>query len=105
MNQTQIIHIGGGKRLPSNDIIMCKADVNYTTIYLQDGSSILTATNIGKIAGRMKDLSFYQPHRSYIINLNYVKGFEKDTLRIEMQNELKVVLSRRRAKEFTLLGY
>jgi DNA-binding LytR/AlgR family response regulator len=105
MNQHQTVHVGGRIILPSNDIIMFKADTNYTIIYLQDGSSILSSTNLGTIANRLKDLAFYQPNRSYIINLNYIKSFENETSQIEMQNHVKVILSRRKTKGFSMLDY
>jgi DNA-binding LytR/AlgR family response regulator len=105
MNTGNLVHVGGRMQFCPSEIIMFKADLNYTIIYLQDGSSILSSTNIGKIANRVKDLTFFQPNRSYIINLDYIKSFENETSEIEMQNEVKIILSRRKTKGFTMLDY
>jgi DNA-binding LytR/AlgR family response regulator len=98
-----LVHVGGRMQFCPSEIVMFKADLNYTIIYLQNGRSILSSTNLGKIANRVKDFAFYQPNRSYIINLDFIKNFENETSQIQMQNEEKVMISRRKLKAFTML--
>ena len=101
MKDLQTVHVGGRMNLPLHDIVMLKAVINYTIIYLQDGSSILSSTNLSKIGNRLKDLHFFQPNRSNIINLNFMKGFENETSQIEMQNDEAISLSRRKTLSFS----
>ena len=47
---------------------------------------------------------FYWPHKSYLINLNYIKRYIKgDGGQIEMQNGDYVDVSRRKKEEFIKL--
>jgi DNA-binding LytR/AlgR family response regulator len=56
---------------------MLKSDINYTVIYLDDGSQILSSTTIGILEKRLKEFNFFRQSRSFIINLQFVADFEK----------------------------
>ncbi|MBA4852406.1 LytTR family DNA-binding domain-containing protein [Emticicia sp. BO119] len=100
MEKLNTIHLGGRKELPPEQIVMLKADSNYTNVYLQNGTSFIVATNLGELARRVKHLAFFRPNRSIVINLEHLKLFNTEDLQIEMQNEEVVSLSRRRTKKF-----
>ena len=70
-NDIQVI-VGGRKKVTPTEILMLKADTNYTTIYLADGSKVLSATTLGILEERLKDFNFYRTHRSTLINLNFM---------------------------------
>lgn len=86
--------------LRSSDILMLKADINYTHILLEDGSKVLSSRTLGIFERRLFNQSFFRPNRSVIINLDYMVGFQKDLHIIEMGNNELINLSRRRAKQF-----
>lgn len=52
------------------EIVYCKADGSYTTIYLDNGGIQVANVNLGKIAEMLSALRFYRINRSYLINLD-----------------------------------
>ena len=50
------------------------------------------------ISKKLSMAQFYSPHRSYIINFDYVKSF--NNRHIIMENDEKIQISRLRKKEF-----
>ncbi len=99
--ENQILIGGYRKILPSN-ILMLKADANYTITYLVDGTQFLSATTLGILEERLRDFNFYRTHRSTLINLNYIPIMND----IDYQSELKlnnsicVQIARRKLPEF-----
>jgi DNA-binding LytR/AlgR family response regulator len=105
MNNNELIHLGSRKNVSPECILMLKSDVNYTTIYLDDGSQILSSTTIGILEKRLEKFNFFRPNRSFIINLQFVSDFEKkenagNFLRIFLKNKEEVSLSRRKTSAF-----
>jgi DNA-binding LytR/AlgR family response regulator len=87
---------------------MLKADVNYSSVYLEDGSTFITATTIGILEDRLKIFCFFRPNRSVILNLGYMLEFEKVTVQIKMENNETFKISRRKTKHFeklTIVNY
>ena len=105
MKTNTLIHLGSRKNIAPECILMLKSDINYTTIYLDDGSQILSSTTIGILEKRLKEFSFFRTHRSTIINLQFVADFEKNTetgnfSRVFLKNKEEVPLSRRKTTKF-----
>lgn len=100
MKDLATIHLGSRKKLPPAQIVMLKADSNYTKVFLQNGTSFIVATTLGELAKRVNHLAFFRPNRSIVINLEHLKLFNTEDLQIHMQNEEVVWLSRRRTKKF-----
>lgn len=59
------------------DIIRCHSDNAYTTFHMNDGTKILVSKPIGKYDELLTGLGFLRIHRSHLINLNYIKHYEK----------------------------
>ncbi len=57
------------------DILYFEAIGNYTRVVTKD-SELISSYNIGKYADAIPADTFFQVHRSYIINLNYVTRYE-----------------------------
>lgn len=103
MNSTKLVHIGGHVKICPSKIIMLKADINYTIIYLADGKQILSSTNLGSFEKRLKEFLFFRPNRSFVINLKFISNFDDATgssLKIRMKNDENISISRRRTAEF-----
>lgn len=105
MKTNNLIHLGSRKNIPSSSILMLKSDINYTIIYLNDGSKILSSTTLGKIEKRLKDFQFFRPNRSIIFNLDFMADFEDESQsgcfgKILLKNNEKIALSRRRTEAF-----
>jgi DNA-binding LytR/AlgR family response regulator len=103
--KNNLIHLGSRKNISPSNILMLKSDINYTIIYLKDGSKIMSSTTMGKIEKRLKDFHFFRPNRSIIFNLDFMADFEDKAQsgsfgKILLKNNEKIALSRRKSEAF-----
>jgi DNA-binding LytR/AlgR family response regulator len=77
-----------------------ESDVNYTRLHFSDGSVYITSINIGKLEARFASYNFFRTNRSYVINLDFMANYEKETASIRMENNETIQISRRRVKQF-----
>lgn len=84
-----------------NSIIYCEADQNYTKVFTIDGSNILVSRPLNKIEENLPSNVFFRIHKSYIVNLNYIKEFSReDGYHVILDNGVKLVVAIRRKDEF-----
>ena len=67
------------KRVPLKDILFIQAESNYSTIYTATGKYVY-AVVLKKIEQQLPSNTFLRTHRSYMININTVDGYEGNTL-------------------------
>ncbi len=94
-------HIVGKKYTGYSEVILLRGVKNYTLIYLKDGQVHVVAKSLKKFEKEFEPFSFFRVHKSYLINLKYVKkprGEVKDS--IEMKNHQLVSVSRRKREGF-----
>ena len=97
------IHIGGRQAINPDDVIMLKADINYTTLYFIDGSKSFVATTLKTLEGRLVPHHFYRTHKSFLVNLQCIKCYYDHSNSLQMSNNQRVMVSRRkklRLKEY-----
>jgi two-component system LytT family response regulator len=58
------------------DIILCKAEGNYTQIYLNKNKHLVSKT-LKDFEDLLDDYNFYRVHRSYLINLNHILEYSR----------------------------
>lgn len=63
-----------------SDIVLLKAENIYCTVYLANGQWLLASNTLKEISGKLIDTLFFKPHRSYIINTNYIERYIKSDL-------------------------
>jgi DNA-binding LytR/AlgR family response regulator len=91
------VHVGSRMHLPPENIIMIRAEINYSIIYLTDGKQFIVSTCLGKLENRLALVpSFARVHRSYLVNLDYCKSYEPGHFLLE--NDLQCFVSRRKIK-------
>lgn len=85
-----------------DDIIALIADGMYTTVYLKDQSKSLIAKPIKYFIDRLSRYKyFYKPHRSYFVNLKFLRGFsKKDGSTLTLENGMTIPLARDKKDEF-----
>ena len=85
-----------------DDVIALIADGMYTTVYLKDKSKTVIAKPIKHFIDRLEQHKyFYRPHRSYYINLKYIKEFsKKDGATIVLENGMSIPIARDKKEEF-----
>ncbi|MCX7743277.1 MAG: LytTR family DNA-binding domain-containing protein [Flavobacteriales bacterium] len=84
-----------------NEIVFFEADRAYTNVFLNNGSKITVSKPMRTFEDILDNrLFFYRPHRSYLINLNYIKKYVRGESLIMMDNNIIVSVSRERKQEF-----
>ncbi|ARV09434.1 DNA-binding response regulator [Winogradskyella sp. PC-19] len=68
----------GFEILETNNILFCKADDNYTEIYLKDNKKRLVSKTLKYIEEALSQANFARVHKSYLVNVDeivkYLKG-------------------------------
>ncbi|MGB1017676.1 MAG: LytR/AlgR family response regulator transcription factor [Chitinophagales bacterium] len=83
-----------------NNIIYCKADVSYTTIYLEN-KKIVSTNNIKKIEDILTESNFFRLHKSFIVNIDKIqKVLKTEGGSVIMPNDVQIPIARRRKDEF-----
>ncbi len=100
MNSEILIPIDRHLAVRSNQILMLKADINYTHILMNDGSYVTSSRTLGIFEQRLSNQAFFRLNRSVIINLNYMIDFQREASIIRMGNDEAIAISRRRVKSF-----
>ncbi|AXG69936.1 transcriptional regulatory protein YehT [Kordia sp. SMS9] len=92
----------GFKFVNFNEIILLEADGMYTKITTINESEILVSKPLKHFVSLLENIkAFYKPHRSYLINLKYIKEYiKKDGGYIVMDNNETVSISKDKKEEF-----
>lgn len=73
-----IPQLDGFEVINTSDILYCKADDNYTEIYLNTNKKKLVSKTLKYFEDALNDSNFVRIHKSYLVNVNevvkYVKG-------------------------------
>ena len=68
----------GFEVISTSDILFCKADDNYTEIYLTNEKKKVVSKTLKYVETILKDSNFARVHKSYLVNVNeitkYIKG-------------------------------
>jgi len=87
-----------------NSIIYCEADENYTRIHLANNEIIVVPKTLKTIEELMPVSHFFRIHKSYLININFVKSYRKtDGNRVILENGTELIVAVRRNDEFIKL--
>lgn len=93
--------LNGLEFLTIQDILHCKSDVNYTTIFMKDKTKLMVAKTLKEFEGILSSYNFFRVHNSHLVNLNYIKSYHKGKggyLILEDNTEIEV--STRRKDDF-----
>jgi two-component system, LytTR family, response regulator len=60
-----------------HDIMRCESDSSYTTFFLTDGQKILISRPLKEYDEMLSSCNFFRLHQSHLVNMKYVKKFEK----------------------------
>lgn len=58
-------------------IVRCEANINYTTFYFVDQSKLVVSRPLKEFELVLKDYGFFRPHKSHLVNTNFISSFEK----------------------------
>ncbi len=94
----------GFEVLQMKDIIYCKADDNYTELYLNNNKIKLVSKTLKYFEDALKENGFARIHKSFLVNVAYITSYKKGkggTVSLSNGKELSVSAS----KKATLLFY
>jgi two-component system LytT family response regulator len=93
--------VTGFTYLNTSDIIRCESDVNYTTIFLKDKSSLLVAKTLKEFEEMLSDFGFFRIHNSHLINTACIKSYNKGKGGfVTLTDNKQIEVSTRRKDEF-----
>lgn len=105
INDDCLCLINQQKTIQLSEIILMKADVNYTQIHLQNGKKVLIAKTLKTFETILANHQFYRIHRATMINGKHLQQYDSILGEVLMTNNYRVVASRRRKVIFEeLLG-
>jgi len=82
------------------DIVLCQAKGSYSVVVLKDNKKLTVSRNLRWLQQRIVMKSFFRTHRSYYVNLSYIKRVERTDLSIILQNGMDIPVARSKKKEF-----
>lgn len=83
-----------------SNIILLEAKVNYTNIYLKNGTKIMLAKTLKSFEVLLLNHNFYRIHRAFLINSNHLQAYDFDLGEAILTNNLRVAASRRKKESF-----
>ena len=87
--------------VPTQDIVYCQAESNYTSVVLAGGKKIVVSKVLKEIDEALSGPDFFRVHNSYLINLNQISKFVRgDGGYVIMADGATVSISRSRRQEF-----
>ncbi len=91
--------IQGAEFFRAREIIRCEGLQKCTRIVAHQRSDVVSSYHIGVFRELLGGENFVQPHKSHIINLNYIRKYHREGT-IHMSDGSTVPLSRRRKADF-----
>ena len=91
--------IEGLEFISIKDIIRCEGLQKCTRVITKDRSDIVSSYNLGEFRKLLEPLGFYSPHKSHLINLNYIRKYHKEG-NIMLLNNTFVPVAKRKKREF-----
>ncbi len=84
-----------------NDILFFEAARAYSHVFLVDGSKITVSKPMRVFEDILNNRNFFfRLHRSFLVNLNYIKKYHRGESIITMDNNTQIVVARERKQDF-----
>jgi two-component system LytT family response regulator len=84
-----------------SEIMLLEADGSYCHVVLKNGTKVLVSKKLKFFEDLLRNRTpFFRAHRSFIINLNYIKKYLRGESTIEMDNGDNLTLARERKQDF-----
>jgi len=79
--------------IPTDTIEFVQASSNYSILYLTDGTKLIISKTLKSISESLGG-HFMRTHKSYVINLKYIKEYRLKDSQIIMESTKSVLVSR-----------
>jgi two-component system LytT family response regulator len=98
-----VSHLDGYDFISVDNIIVAKAEGNYTRIYTHS-KEILTSRTLGEFESLLPQSQFFRTHKSYLINLAHLEYFNKNEDVIFLHGNHRAELASRKREAFLKLA-
>ena len=95
-NSLLILNHRTSKKVFINDVILLKGDINYTTLFMDNGKKKVLAHSIKYYEEFLETHGFLRVHRTFMINPNHIKTYHQAERKLTMTNGQQAVISRRK---------
>lgn len=104
MNKIALPLAGKIVYIKANDILYCKADGNYTEIFLKENKKEMLSKKIKVVEELINDKNIFRAHNSYLVNIQHVKEFIKNNGQyLILENKIRIPVSRSKKEELLQL--
>jgi len=83
-----------------NEILYFEADGNYTNLVIDGGKNYIVTKNIKVFEIDLPEKKFLRTHRSYIVNIEYIRLYDTHSSMLVMADGKRIPLARRRYRDF-----
>jgi two-component system LytT family response regulator len=84
-----------------SEILYCESEGNYTMFILVNETRILVSRSLKEFEEILTEYGFFRPHKSFLINLGFITGYEKlEGGTIILNDKIRVPVSYRKKEEF-----
>ena len=91
----------GFKVIRVADILYCEAESCYTIFHMENKTSFMSSKTLAEYDALLDPSNFFRIHRSYIVNIQHIKEFQKgEGGFVIMNNQKSLEISRRKKEEF-----
>lgn len=87
------------KSVPPNEVIMLKANVNYTEFLFADGKRFIIAKTLKSLQDDFYPFGFFRINKTNMINLNFIHETIDNFSYVVLKNRLELNVSRRRRED------
>lgn len=84
----------------TEDIIQFEAEGSYTKVYIQNSSPVIVSKSVKDYEDLLASNIFFRCHKSHLINFNHIKKVVKNQNYVEMVDNSRAYISRRKKPEF-----
>jgi two-component system LytT family response regulator len=85
--------------LKTSDIIRCESDWNYTKFYSAEGQQYMVSQSLKQYEDILAGHGFFRIHKSHIVNLSFIKSFDKKNEVVTLKEGTSLPVSRRKKAE------
>ncbi len=83
-----------------SQILRLEGESNYTICHFTDGTQLLVALSLKRLAERLPIGAFMRPHRKHLINRQYICDVQAREYKIMLTNGDRIAIARRRVVGF-----
>ena len=97
INTILIPNLNGIYVIDISSIIRIEAVSSYSKVFLSDGKKIVVSKVLRQMEAMLADKGFTRVHRSHLVNTAWIRAYHLNQLKITLNNEEQVCISRRRS--------